>query len=186
MVDAGRYTYADGDDGWRRWFKGTAAHNTVCVDGLDQTPYRPGKPKGPTSTARLVHRVADGGVDMVVGTATSPRYDAVHTRALALVGGDHWVVHDRLRAEPAHDYAVRWHLRAGGQRHRRGRRSAATTTSSRRAGVRLTVPRRCGDVPVEDGWISPTYGVKHPAPVVVAPRHRRATPTSSPASRRAP
>ena len=54
-LDAGRFTYADGPDGWRRWFKGTAAHNTVQVDGLDQTSYRPGKPKGPTSTAALVH-----------------------------------------------------------------------------------------------------------------------------------
>ncbi len=62
VVDPGRYTYsddfvdADGLAGWRRRFKGTAAHSTVCVDGLDQTPYRPGRPKGATSTARLVHR----------------------------------------------------------------------------------------------------------------------------------
>ena len=31
---------------WRHWFKGTAAHNTLSVDGLDQQPYRRGKPKG--------------------------------------------------------------------------------------------------------------------------------------------
>jgi hypothetical protein len=166
VLDAGRYTYADGDDGWRRWFKGTAAHNTVVVDGLDQVPYRPGKPKGPLPTARLVHRLADGDVDMVVGTAVSPRRDTVHTRALALVGGDHWVVHDRLRADHVHDYAVLWHLAP----------EAHGTVEIghhgddhvvRAAGVRLTIPRRCGDVLVEDGWISPTYGVKHPAPVVV-------------------
>jgi len=166
VLDAGRYTYADGDDGWRRWFKGTTAHNTVVVDGLDQTSYRPGKPKGPTSTARLVHRVADGGVDMVVGTATSPRYDAVHTRALALVGADHWVVHDRLRADQHHDYAVRWHLapEADGtvQIDQHGDDHVV-----RASGVRLTVPRRCGEVIVEEGWIAPSYGVKHAAPVVV-------------------
>jgi hypothetical protein len=166
VLDAGRYTYAEGEDGWRRWFKGTAAHNTVVVDGLDQTPYRPGKPKGPTSTARFVHHIADGGVDMVVGTATSPRYDAVHTRALALVGADHWVVHDRLRADRCHDYAVRWHLapEADGtvQVGHHGDDHVVTA-----AGVRLTIPRRCGEVVVEEGWISPTYGVKLPAPVVV-------------------
>ncbi|MDT5293449.1 MAG: hypothetical protein QOJ76_329, partial [Acidobacteriota bacterium] len=39
VVDPGRYTYSEhGPENWRRWFKGTAAHNTVCVDGLDQTP----------------------------------------------------------------------------------------------------------------------------------------------------
>jgi Heparinase II/III-like protein/Heparinase II/III N-terminus len=166
VLDAGRYTYADGADGWRRWFKGTAAHNTVCVDGLDQTPYRPGKPKGPVSTARLVHRVADGGVEMVVGTTVSPRYDAVHTRALALVGGDQWVVHDRLRADDLHDYAVRWHLAPVTM----GTVEVRTTADDHvvdATGVRLRVPRRCGELTIEDGWISPAYGVKHPAPVVV-------------------
>ena len=37
---------------WRHWFKGTAAHNTVCVDGLDQTPYRRGKPQGRAAAPR--------------------------------------------------------------------------------------------------------------------------------------
>jgi uncharacterized heparinase superfamily protein len=166
VLDAGRYTYAHGDDGWRHWFKGTAAHNTVVVDGLDQTHYRPGKPKGATSMARLVHRVADGGVDMVVGTATSPRYDAVHSRALALVGGDHWVVHDRLRADREHDYAVRWHLAPEADGTVEVRQHGDDHVV-RAAGVRLTVPRRCGEVVVEQGWIAPTYGVKLPAPVVV-------------------
>ena len=35
-LDPGRYTYVS-DDPWRRWFKGTAGHNTVCVDDEDQT-----------------------------------------------------------------------------------------------------------------------------------------------------
>ena len=116
-----RYTYADGDDGWRHWFKGTAAHNTVCVDGLDQGPYRPGKPKGPLSTARLVHRVADGGVDMVVGTAVEP---ALRRRPHAGPGAGRRRPLGRPR--PAARRA-RARLRrplapgAGGQRHRRGR-----------------------------------------------------------------
>jgi hypothetical protein len=166
VLDAGRYTYADGDDGWRRWFKGTAAHNTVTVDGLDQTAYRPGKPKDPVSTARLVHRVADERVELLVGTTTSARYETVHTRALALVDGERWVVHDRLRGDRPHDYAVRWHLAPATDGtvalDRRGDDHVVTA-----AGVRLRVPQHCGEVVVEDGWISPTYGVKHPAPVVV-------------------
>jgi hypothetical protein len=167
VLDAGRFTYADGDDGWRHWFKSTAAHNTVCVDGLDQTPYRPGKPKGPVSTARFVHHVADGAaVEMVVGTATSPRYDARHTRAIALVGGDHWVVHDRLLADAPHRYAARWHL-APGPTDAVHIATLGDDHVVETPGVRIRVPARCGTVTVEDGWISPEYGVKHPAPVVV-------------------
>lgn len=37
FVDPGRYTYEEGE--WRYYFKSTAAHNTVVVDGQDQTPY---------------------------------------------------------------------------------------------------------------------------------------------------
>ena len=39
IVDPGRFTYSEAPPNLRRWFRGTAAHNTVCVDGLDQTPY---------------------------------------------------------------------------------------------------------------------------------------------------
>src|SRR5262249_5260410 len=71
VVDPGRFTYADGPDGWRHWFKGTAGHNTLTVDDLDQVPYRPGKPKGPQPTARLVGRWTAPGLDVLVGEATS-------------------------------------------------------------------------------------------------------------------
>ena len=165
VLDAGRFTYADDENGWRRWFKGTAAHNTVCVDGRDQTPYRPGKPKGPTSTARLAHVLSDGGVDAVVGATSSPCYDAIHTRTVALVNGERWVVHDRLRGESTHEYVARWHLapEAEGTVDVACRRDDHVVEA---AGVRLTVPGTCVDVTIEEGWISPTYGVKQRAPVV--------------------
>ena len=43
----------------------------------------------------------------------------------------------------------------------------ARITSFDPPGVRLTVGAPGGVVEVEEGWISPTYGVKHVAPVVV-------------------
>jgi hypothetical protein len=33
-------------------------------------------------------------------------------------------------------------------------------------GLTLIVPTGCGEVTIEDGWVSPAYGVKLPAPVV--------------------
>ncbi len=48
MLDPGRYTYAEPE---RRWFRGTAAHNTVTVDGLDQTPYARGRSSAPAAQA---------------------------------------------------------------------------------------------------------------------------------------
>jgi len=41
LIDAGTFTYV-GDAQWRKWFRGTAAHNTIRIDGLDQaTPVGP-------------------------------------------------------------------------------------------------------------------------------------------------
>ena len=43
LIDPGTFTYV-GDPKWRDWFRGTAAHNTVQIDGLDQaavaSPFR--------------------------------------------------------------------------------------------------------------------------------------------------
>lgn len=36
LVDPGTYTYHTAGE-WRRYFRGTSAHNTVCVDGTDQS-----------------------------------------------------------------------------------------------------------------------------------------------------
>lgn len=176
VVDPGRYTYADTP--WRQWFKGTAAHNTVTVDGLDQQPYRRGKPKGPQSSAVLVNRRAAGArpgqpaLDVVTARATSPRYDAVHTRSLMLVGGDHWIVIDRLDAPTEHEYVARWHLDP--EAHRRTVLSHETHRSVVRfpAGT-IAVPAG-DDLHLEPGWVSPEYGVRVPAPVL-AVRHRAAS-----------
>ena len=54
FTDTGRYTYEEGK--WRRYFKSTRAHNTVTVDGLDQTPYlftqQWGEPEAQATTLR--------------------------------------------------------------------------------------------------------------------------------------
>ena len=165
VVDPGRYTYAAHGSGWRRWFKGTAGHNTVCMDGLDQTAYRPGKPRDPVSTARLIGRWTIPGLDVVRGEVISPAYDAVHTRTVAFVRDDYWIVHDRLRSAVPHRYSARWHLPADAQGGTTLRAAAAQTSVHTPAGL-LVVPAGCGTVGLEEGWVSPAYGVKLPAPVV--------------------
>ena len=116
VVDPGRYTYseipeAEGDPANpRHAFKGTAAHNTVCVDGLDQTPYFRGRHKGPAAEGRLLSRLSAPGLDVLHAEAVSPNYEAVHRRRVAFVAGEYWVVEDRLRGERRHRYEARFHL----------------------------------------------------------------------------
>ena len=87
VVDPGRGTYSEEPPNLRRWFRGTAAHNTVCVDGLDQTPYTPRPPGRPgRAEARFLGRGTTPGLDVLAGEATSPAYEAVHERRIAFVG----------------------------------------------------------------------------------------------------
>ncbi|HEX3263000.1 MAG TPA: alginate lyase family protein [Solirubrobacterales bacterium] len=166
ILDPGRYTYHEGKPNLRRWFKGTAAHNTVCVDGLDQTEYRRRKPKGPIAEGRLLGRAGADGPDVLWGEALSPQYDARHRRRVIFVAGEYWAFEDRLRAERPHRYDQRWHLAP-----------EAWEAIELSASDRGTVVRAPGlallfapglDVSVEPGWYAPEYGVKLPAPVVSA------------------
>ena len=166
VIDPGRYTYHEGEGNLRHWFKGTAAHNTVCVDGLDQTEYWRRKPKGPVAEGRFRGRIQTPGLDVLWGEAVSPRYDARHARRVLFVAGEYWVFEDRLSGERPHRFDQRWHLAPDAE-------GAVALTS----GERGTVVQAPGlalvfapgvQVRIEDGWYSPVYGIKHPAPVVSA------------------
>jgi hypothetical protein len=165
VLDPGRFTYSEhGEENWRRWFKGTAAHNTVCVDGLDQTPYRRGKPKGPAARGRLIGRVSAPSLDVLCGEVLSPAYEARHVRRVFFVAGEYWLVVDDIGGERPHRYDLRFHLP-----HEAWRRTCVESNGVngvvRAPGLALVFgaphePR------LEQGWVSHTYGVKHPAPVV--------------------
>ena len=165
VVDPGRYTYAEQVPNLRHWFKGTAAHNTVVVDGLDQTPYRRGKPrKGTQSEARFVERLSAPGLDMLDGEARSVAYEAVHRRQVVFVADAYWLILDTLTGQLPHRYDLRFHLdaSAAGQ-------VAVTTTDGgwavRAPGLALVLTGS-SEPHIEAGWVAPVYGIKHAAPVV--------------------
>ena len=164
VVDPGRYTYSEGDPNWRHWFKGTAAHNTVTVDRLDQTPYSPGKPRGPVARGVFLGRHRGPGLDILQGEATSPCYEVVHARRVLFVADEYWLIEDRLRGQRSHRYDLRFHLAPefwGQTAVETGQES----TSVRTPGLALIVAPRLQAL-IEEGWVAPSYGVKVPAPVV--------------------
>lgn len=168
IMDPGRYTYSDAPPDWRRWFKGTAAHNTVCVDGKDQTPYQRGKPKGAVATARLISHRSAPGFDVIEAEAQSPAYEAVHRRRIVFVNDEYWIVADDLTDTQPHVYDLRFHLAPSAQDRAQLVRS--------NGGVIVTAPNLTllvapgGDATLELGWISPLYGTRYPAPVLSVKR----------------
>jgi hypothetical protein len=164
IVDPGRFTYAEDESQWRHYFKGTTAHNTVCVDDLDQTPYWRGKPKGDSAQARLLERRTTSHCDMLCGEVRSPNYEAVHTRRIFFMRGEYWLIVDSLRALGPHKYDLRFHLSPAAWNH------CQQIANPHNAGIRtpemalLFEPHR--GPRLSRGWVSPAYGIKEIAPVV--------------------
>jgi hypothetical protein len=162
VVDPGRYTYSEEPPNLRHWFKGTAAHNTVCVDGLDQTPYRRGRPGGSVARGRFLGRVEGPRVDLLGGRAESPAYEALHRRVIAFVADRYWIVEDRLRGERPHRYDLRFHLGPEACAHTR-----IEGCGVRAPGLGLVFAPG-PTVALEPGWVAPSYGFRLEAPVVSA------------------
>ena len=166
IIDPGRYTYSEQGDNWRRWFKGTAAHNTVTVDGLDQTAYRRGKPKGLSAQGRLIERLSAPDFDVLAGDAVSNLYEVVHTRRIFFIAGQYWLIADHLRGERPHRFDLRFHLGPTAQ----GRVLIEThgdNVLARTPELALAFGAAC-EVSVQPGWYAPAYGNKLPAPVISA------------------
>lgn len=184
VVDPGRHTYSEaGPVNWRVHFRGTAAHNTVCVDGRQQTRYEPRPVKdaasrhasgslrhkvaGPAPDTVLLEAVASPTLDLLHGRATGRDYAVVHERAVVFVDRCYWLVCDRLHAAEAHDYAVNFqlHPRAWG---------LAAIDGQQLDGPGLSIAW-CGDDGARrrlaPGWVSERYGHKDAAPRLLAECH---------------
>ena len=169
IVDPGRYTYSEiSGDGvnWRQYFKGTAAHNAVVVDGLDQMPYRCGRPTDPEPQVTLKQFVSTSGFDLLQGQVACHQYPAIHERTIFFLLPEYWIVTDRLMAEENHNYDLYFHLSNRAQ-------NQTSLVSNDVCHVihspnLLIAQPYCPDtkVVIEQGYVSPEYGIKHPAPVV--------------------
>jgi hypothetical protein len=176
IVDPGRYTYSEAsDDGrnWRHYFKGTAGHNTITVDGCDQIHYRCGAPEGRQPSARVARFISSAGFDYVHGQAVSPEYPAVHDRKILFLPSDYCLVIDQINSTAKHHYDQYWHLAPFALDN--------VTRSADSATIRFLTPNLLIAQPttpsihavVESGYVSPEYGLKQPAPIIRASQSGR-------------
>ncbi|MHA7965461.1 heparinase II/III family protein [Paenibacillus sp. CAU 1782] len=111
FVDPGTYTYMENP--WRRYFKSTAAHNTVLVDGQDQTPYvRTQRWGTPEASVNLIRWEPEQGLICAEHDGYALR-GVKHRRAVWFLDSGEWVILDRLAAEAGaeHVYQHRLHAR---------------------------------------------------------------------------
>ena len=184
VVDPGRYTYhepavASGEINWRAHFRGTASHNTVQVDGKEQTCYvfhkKKFKLRGPEPRWELRAFLQEKTFDLVHGLAASAEYDAVHERIICFANHEYWLITDILRSATIHRYDLRFHLAAAAYGH--------TTLFTQGETALIQAPHLLLAQPVDEqtictlnaGFVSCSYGVKEAAPVVQVTRHAAST-----------
>lgn len=97
LSDSGLYSYEK--DPVREYFHGTAAHNTVLVDGMDQLEGSP---------AAGTFREGDGYAYQAAQHALYPGVE--HARAVALLGKNLVLVVDRLKSDRPRQYELLFHL----------------------------------------------------------------------------
>lgn len=171
LVDPGTYRY-NGAPQWRRYFKGTAAHNTVQVDGQDQAVQRTGFVWSDPYRCRVLRRDETGAGYLVEAEHDGYRRltdPVLHRRALLLPGPDAVVVRDSFAGEGLHEFALHFHLHP----------EAVVTREKRcwyisRGGSRIWL-QLLGEADLELlhggedsplGWYAPAYGLKQPAAVL--------------------
>jgi hypothetical protein len=180
VVDPGTFRYA-ADPTWRDTFRGTAAHSTVTVDGVGQAI-----PAGPfawraTPRARLRRFASDdslGYADAMHGAYWRLPDPVVHRRRVLFLKPRFLVIVDDLEGKAVHRIDTRFQfapLRAvqrNGWVRATGPRGLGLLIRSY-ANVDLTTQIAEGSEVPAQGWVSPNYGQRRPAPVMIVTAEAR-------------
>ena len=176
LVDSGTYCYA-GDPASRDYFRSTAAHSAVVVDGESQAapvgPFRWAKRPG----ARLLEWRSALDLDFAEAHhrayAELPGGGAIHRRRVLFVKGRYWVVVDDLEGDGEHQVDLQFQFAPLEVQVdptlwacARGRRGSELLVRPF-ANVSLKAVLHTGELEPLRGWVSPIYGRREPAPLLV-------------------
>ena len=193
LVDAGTHVYISSQDGptdqiknrtiknqteaqERNRFRGTAAHNTLRVDGLDQAI-----PKGPFAWNALPSVRAEQWITGSGFTLFSGNHDGyaklpdpvIHRRTIFHLHGEYFMTRDLVEGQGVHDLEIFWHfapglkLRASGTTLVAEPEGELSDSDEHQQLTLLTAGSAKWDVSAEEGFISPAYGALESAPVGV-------------------
>ncbi|MGE5141706.1 MAG: heparinase II/III-family protein, partial [Rudaea sp.] len=166
IADPGVYQYEAGE--WRDCFRGTRAHSTLLIDGRDQSQLSSSFRVGRMARARITAAQLDGSPLFVRGELagyTAPGSPLVHRRSLALPNSRKLVIQDEVEGSGEHDFELRFHLAPGA---RVSLERGAVLARFRRAALRFQfVAPSSAQTNVEEGWYSPSWYRRQPAPFVV-------------------
>jgi len=151
LVDPGTFTYTGAKE-MRDWFRSSAAHNTLTVDGQSSSI---SADTFSWTTITACERLA--WIEQPRFTFVAGRHrgyeQGVHTRQILFLKGDYWIVRDRIELSGEHKVDLWFHFDSG--------------TSPAASGLKIASFAPGGRWTEEKGWVSHCYGEREPAPVCV-------------------
>jgi len=179
LVDSGSGVYISKDPAERNTFRGTGAHNTVRVDGVDQAVADEPFSWTHIPTTQVENWIAGKSFTYFVGSHNgyARLADPVeHRRHVLKIAGDVWLVRDVALGRTEHELELRWHFAPDLEVQNEDRNSRAGRVEITRAGAASGESGLSLIVPEETAWhtatevgrtlLSPAYGAFQPAPLV--------------------
>ncbi|HVG30157.1 MAG TPA: alginate lyase family protein [Pyrinomonadaceae bacterium] len=171
LVDPGTHAYTTSPE-LRDHFRGTAAHNTLTVDGEPSSV-----PAGPFTWRHVARASAGDWISHARFDYFSGEHDgymrlsapARHARAVLFVKGDYWIVRDSVATVGAHRYDLRFHFTpdASPATEHEGDGAAEVVRERPRGEAGLSLCTFGGGAWREEaGWVSSCYAERAPATVL--------------------
>ena len=169
FIDPGTYTYT-GSRLDRDWFRNSAAHNTVTVDGQSASatagPFSWQHRADARSDAWWTGKLVDWFAGSHPGFSRLPE-PAEHRRGVLFVRGQYWVIIDTVLSRGSHEAIVHYHAAAGAEVRFLSADSATVDVPCASDRKRLFF-KALGDVVTLDwgeDWVSSAYGRRTRAPL---------------------
>jgi hypothetical protein len=178
LIDPGTYSY-NLDYGWRNYFRSTAAHNTVTIDGKDQSEMLDRMSWVTVASSTCNFWLTTDLFDIVEGEHNGyyTKHNPVrHKRAILSNKSDYWIIVDLFESNGKHVYAKYLHLApdifteiVSGEIKIENKKNNLNVKY-----IEIIEPRDSnqkielfnGDLLTKSGWFSPAYGYKTPCTTI--------------------
>jgi len=176
VIDPGIYSTHLGQE-WRHFFRGTRAHNTVVVDGQDQSILLDSRRVYRPAQATLHQWISSEHFDFADGSHNGYERLAdpiAHRRQIFFARPEYWVVVDLLSGRHRHCFDLYFHLMPGTEPCLHPRSGSLHTTNGSGPGLFIT-PLAATNLQADlitgannpiQGWVSFLSGEKWPAPTL--------------------
>ena len=184
LVDSGSGVYISKDSADRNVFRGTGAHNTMRVDGLDQAVADEPFSWTHIPTTQAENWIVGKSFTYFVGSHNGYARLAdpvLHRRHVLNIAGGLWLVRDVALGRAEHELELRWHFAPDLEVHAAGAGRVEISSprtspcdASHTSKLTLIVPEETvwhTPMEVTKTLLSPAYGALQPAPLVRCHAH---------------